>query len=53
MLFNLAIERKFINKGTGEAICCHKTFGPFFGQNELSGWSEPFNGDGKCTSYGN
>lgn len=27
--------------------------GPYFGDNELSAWNEPFNGEGKCLSNSN
>ena len=53
MLFNLSKQSHFPNKRTGREIYCYSNCGPCFngGSNELSAWSEPFNGDNKCTSF--
>ena len=53
MLFNLSCCRHFPNKQTGKEIYCGSAEGPDYGYAELHAYSEPFNGDGNCTSYAN
>jgi hypothetical protein len=53
MLFNLSKESHFPNKRTGKEIYCYNNWGPCFDGgigSDLSAYSEPFNGDGKCRS---
>ncbi len=49
MLFNLSCQRHFPNKGYGREICCHTSWGPYYGAGELAAGS-PFNGQGYCRS---
>jgi hypothetical protein len=56
MLFNLSCCRHFPSKKTGWDIGCWDKYGPCFegiGGSDLSGYYEPFNGDGKCVSHVN
>ena len=53
MLFNLSCRRHFPNKGKGGEILCSQIEGPWFGNNELIAFGEPFNGEECCESQAN
>jgi hypothetical protein len=53
MLFNLSCKRHFPNKRTGSEIRCFESYGPYFGDRDLTALCNPFNGYENCLSRGN